>query len=96
MLSAATLRSGSSLQNSGGTVTTVSEAIVHESFNSAAYDYDIAVLRPSSAFPIGLGSVAVVALPAIGSAPISGAVLHVAGWGTTSVSAIVQKLGLLI
>lgn len=86
MLGAATLRAGSSLQNSGGTVISVSEAIVHELFNSAAYDYDVAVLKPSSAFPIGSATVNVVPLTVAGSAPASGALLHVAGWGTTTVS----------
>lgn len=80
------LRAGSALHASGGTLTTISGGVVHGSYSSSTLDNDIAVLRASSAFPIGSTTVRTVSLLGSGSSPSTGATAWVSGWGTTAVS----------
>lgn len=82
--SALSFRAGSSLHGSGGTTYSVSSGSVHGSYNSRTMDYDIAVLRPSSAFATGSATIRAVSLTS--SRPSNGATAYVSGWGTTSVS----------
>ncbi|XP_022904846.1 trypsin delta-like [Onthophagus taurus] len=82
--SSLTIRSGSSLHASGGTIHSISSIIYHSSYNSATVDYDIAVIKVSTAFNIGASGVNTVALPSDGSTPSAGTNAIVSGWGTLS------------
>ncbi|KAJ9595090.1 hypothetical protein L9F63_013616 [Diploptera punctata] len=76
-----TLRAGSTYSNSGGTIHQVSQATRHASYSSSTLDYDIAVLRVSSAFSLG-SNIQVVSMETGTVAAGTNAV--VSGWGTTS------------
>ncbi|GJQ74459.1 hypothetical protein Trydic_g21329 [Trypoxylus dichotomus] len=79
-----TIRAGSSIRGSGGSVHSVSSIIAHSSYNSRTIDYDIAVIRVSSAFSLGSFGVSAISLPSSGSTPSAGATAVVSGWGTLS------------
>ncbi|XP_069685332.1 trypsin beta-like [Periplaneta americana] len=79
--SSLTLRAGSTYSNTGGTVHQVSQAIRHGSYNANTLDYDIAVLKVSSAFSFGSS---VQAIPLETGSVSAGTSAVVSGWGTTS------------
>ncbi|KAJ9591595.1 hypothetical protein L9F63_001866 [Diploptera punctata] len=76
-----TLRAGSTYSNSGGTIYQVSQATRHGSYSSSTLDYDIAVLRVSSAFSLG-SNIQVISMETGTVAAGTNAV--VSGWGTTT------------
>ncbi|KAJ9587184.1 hypothetical protein L9F63_019293, partial [Diploptera punctata] len=76
-----TLRAGSTYSNSGGTVYQVSQATRHGSYSSSTLDYDIAVLRVSSAFSLG-SNIQVISMETGTVAAGTNAI--VSGWGTTT------------
>ncbi|KDR22111.1 Trypsin-1 [Zootermopsis nevadensis] len=75
------LRAGSTYSNSGGTVHQVSQVIRHASYNEDTIDYDIALLKVSSAFSLGT-NVQPIGLQS--SSVSAGTNVVVSGWGTTS------------
>ncbi|XP_047000591.1 trypsin alpha-like [Schistocerca americana] len=74
------LRAGSSVRGSGGTVHSIANCHMHESYGDND-DYDIAVLQVSNAFSFG-PNVQAVALAS--SEPPAGTSATVSGWGATS------------
>nr|AEI58557.1 serine protease [Eupolyphaga sinensis] len=75
------VRVGSTNSNSGGTIYQVAQTIVHGSYSSRTMDYDVALLRTSTAIS-GSSSVATIGLE---SGVVSvGTSAVVTGWGTTS------------
>lgn len=85
-VSSLSLRAGSTQHASGGNVHTLASGLVHGSYSSRTLDYDIAVLRTSSAFSLGSTGIRAVSLLSAGSSPSTGALAYVSGWGTLSVS----------
>lgn len=84
-VSAISLRAGSSLHASGGTLHGISSGSIHGSYSSRTLDFDIAVLRASSSFALGASGIRAVALLSANSNPAAGVTAWVSGWGTTSV-----------
>ncbi|XP_046436037.1 trypsin-1-like [Neodiprion fabricii] len=83
-VSTITVRAGSSFRSTLGTVHTVSSLVIHPSFSSTTYDYDIAILRFSTAFTLGT-TVGVATLPSVGETLAAGSVANVTGWGLSAV-----------
>ncbi|KAI7815140.1 Serine protease [Rhyzopertha dominica] len=83
-VSSLSLRAGSTQHASGGNVHTLASGLVHGSYSSRTLDYDIAVLRTSSAFSLGSTGIRAVSLLSAGSSPSTGALAYVSGWGTLS------------
>ncbi|KAF2646320.1 insect inhibitor with A fungal trypsin [Massarina eburnea CBS 473.64] len=81
--SSTTVRAGSLSRTSGGTLVKVSKITVHPSFNSNTYDSDVAIFKLATSIPTS-STISYATLPAANSDPATGAVLTVAGWGTTS------------
>lgn len=75
------LRAGSTKYYSGGIVYPVTRGYIHQSFNKATMDYDVAILKVKPNFAIGSTLIKTVHLPEAGYAPKIGSLLYVSGWG---------------
>ncbi|XP_022904838.1 trypsin-7-like [Onthophagus taurus] len=75
------IRSGSSMANSGGTIHSISRLVVHGSYNSRTLDFDIALAQISGSFALGSTGVQRINLPSAGSRPSAGTNAVVSGWG---------------
>ncbi|KAJ9597895.1 hypothetical protein L9F63_011261, partial [Diploptera punctata] len=74
-------RAGSSVKESGGTVHSASEIIIHPNFNSSTMDLDIAIIKVSTPFTMGSG---VQPISLATTEPETGELATITGWGTTS------------
>ncbi|XP_069362751.1 trypsin CFT-1-like [Maniola hyperantus] len=79
------VRVGSTDLNKGGTIHSVSEVIVHQSYNTPVRDYDIAVMTLSSRVTLS-SSVGTVAIPAPNVRLPDYALVTTVGWGRTNAS----------
>lgn len=86
MVNTLTLRAGSTLHNTGGIVHPVTTGYIHQSYDTATLDYDIAILKVKPYFSLGSTHIQMVNLPEVGYTLESGTELWVSGWGTTLVS----------
>lgn len=85
-LSTLRLRAGSDAHGSGGELRPIAQALVHEDYNVATYDYDIALLKVDEHFEAGTWTIQVAPLPPPDYYPTRGALLNVTGWGFVLVS----------
>lgn len=83
-VSTITARAGSAFRTSQGTLKTVSSVVIHSSYSSTTYDYDIAVLKIATAFTLGT-TIGVATLPSVNEIVSAGSVAQVSGWGITTV-----------
>ncbi|KAK9751366.1 Trypsin [Popillia japonica] len=83
--SSLSIRAGSSIRNSGGSVVSVSVLNQHPSFDYWSLDYDISVLSLSSSLSLG-SNIAAISLPSENQQLAAGTESVVSGWGTTSES----------
>jgi len=79
------IRYGSLLHGSGGTIVQIARTIVHEGYNSGTINNDLALLYPSTAIIYGQQAQPVALVPQ-GHDPQAGDINVVSGWGTTSES----------
>jgi len=77
------VRVGSLKWASGGSTSSVSSFTIHPQYDSSTNDYDIAVLKLSTALKFS-STVAAATLVASGADPAGGETTTVIGWGTTS------------
>ncbi|XP_068083872.1 trypsin-1-like [Anabrus simplex] len=89
------LRAGTTVRGSGGTVHQASSVLAHPDFNPSTIDYDFALIRVASPFRFG-PNVRAVALPSQNEVIPGGTKTVVTGWGATSeggsVSDTLQKV----
>ncbi|XP_068083832.1 trypsin-7 [Anabrus simplex] len=78
-----TIRAGTSSRGSGGTVHQAVEIVEHPNFDYWTLDYDFALIRVSTPFPVG-SNVRKIELPSQGEAVAAGTSAVVTGWGATS------------
>lgn len=79
------IRAGTLTYQSGGTLHTVGEIVVHLGYNSFSFANDIALWRVTPRFTFD-SVTAPAALPAQGTDTPPGTIVWVSGWGTTAVS----------
>jgi len=80
------IRYNSLTHASGGTLVNIGSVIVHQNYNSATIDFDIALLVPATPLVLGSAQAQAIQLVADGYDPPAGATVIVSGWGTTSES----------
>lgn len=80
------LRAGSTIKGQGGSVHSAERLIPHPLYNGN--DYDFALIRVKTPFPLGEAGVHAIRLAR--SEPAAGETAVVSGWGTLNVS-IIQK-----
>ncbi|XP_067003041.2 trypsin-1-like isoform X2 [Anabrus simplex] len=81
-VSSLSLRAGSSDVGSGGSLHQADQVIAHPNFNYSTMDYDIALIRVSSAFSLS-SNVRIIPLPSEGESVSTGTSAVVTGWGST-------------
>ncbi|CAH2218685.1 jg22278 [Pararge aegeria aegeria] len=78
------VRVGSTYLNTGGTLHSVSEVIVHRSYNTPVRDYDIAVMTLATRVTLS-SSVGTVYIPVADAVVADYALVTTVGWGRTNV-----------
>lgn len=86
-----TVRSGSTMSDSGGFVHQVTEAILHPNYNRSNEDYDVALFGVDPAFEMSTTTRAI-ELPPGGDEDLKTKWGSVAGWGAFSVEYIFVEL----
>jgi trypsin len=80
------IRAGSADSLSGGSLYTTTLYKIHPKYESATFDYDVAVVKTTQAMTLDGITTRIVTLAAAGSTVAPGTDLLVSGWGHTSVS----------
>lgn len=98
--SAYSIRVGSLRYGSGGTIVGVTSYTRHSSYSASTVDYDVAVLKLSSALTFGT-TIAAASLVGSGTDPVAGTTVTTIGWGLTSesgssISSVLREVNVLV